>query len=50
MSKEPLSYYIHGPHGKIELNKLEDENKNEITNNITRKTRREHYYGNMQNR
>lgn len=51
MAKEPLDYYIKRDwFDNIELNKLEDKNRNELTNEITRKTRREHYYGNISNR
>ncbi len=51
LSKEPLAYYVKWKWWKnIKLNELEDENRNELTNEITRKTRREHYYGNISNR
>ncbi len=51
MAKEPLEYYIKRKWlNDIALNKLEGEDRDELTNEITRKTRREHYYGNISNR
>lgn len=51
LSKEPLAYYVKWKWWKnIKLNEMEDENRNELINEITRKTRREHYYGNICNR
>mgnify|MGYP006948913208 CR=1 FL=1 len=55
ISKQPLEYYINTKDGgKIKLNKLEqkddDGNRKELISEITRKTRREDYYGDIENR